>query len=253
MPKFRYAPMLRSKAGEAIALSILTDAAKNRMMPVVHLVHLPPKTFAKSVGDAWSARPMALDGTFQSDITGNASSFVQMFDQIGKLKVKLIPSTEYNATPISLAAVQKVRGRYAPGVLVKAKPNELHNVSAWIASQGWQQNEIDLVVTLTEIAGYDPDMLEPIVVKAILDNIPKSIAMAVNHAFIIGGLSPSLPPRHHLLPLHPPSPRSPAPPHRRPAAWTRETRAIPLPAVRLRVVKPEPLECGSDFLLAFGR
>lgn len=187
MPKFRYLPMMRSRAGEATALANLTDPAKDRMLPVIHLVHVPPPTFGATVGDAWTGRPMALDGTFQTDITGSPQSFTNMFDQIGRKKVALIPSIEYNATPPYLAAVQRVRNRYAPGVVVKAKPNQLNDVANWVAIQGWSQNEVDLVVTLTQVGGYDPGMLEPVVIQAIISNTPnpspwRSIALSSSAA-----------------------------------------------------------------------
>lgn len=168
----RYAPMLRSKAGEAIALSNLTVAAKDRMMPVVHLVHEPPATFGQTVGAAWTGRPMALDGAFQTEITGSAQSFTHMFAQIGGARVRLIPSIEYGTTPPYLTSVQRVRGRFAPGVIVKAKLNQLRDVNAWVTAQGWTPGEVDLVVTLGEIANFDPGTLEPAVTTTISNHIP---------------------------------------------------------------------------------
>lgn len=183
----RYLPMLRSKAGEAIALTNLTTAAKDRMMPVFHLVNTPPATFGASVGAAWAGRPMVLDGTFQTDIAGTAASFTQMFGVIGRATVRLIPSIEYNATPPYLTGVQQVRGRYFPGVLVKAKLNQLQAVQAWVIAQGWNPNEVDLVVTLGEIANFDPATLVPVVVGAIQNNIPnpspwRSITLSASSA-----------------------------------------------------------------------
>lgn len=172
MPKFRYAPMLRSKAGEATALSQLDSSAKDRMLPVVHLVHNPPATFGDALIATWASRPLALDGTFQNTISGNAANYTHMFDRIGKGKVAVIPSLDYAADPITLVAVQKLRGKYAPGLMVKAKPNQLHDVPNWVTAQGWKLNEVDLVVWLTEIGGFDPAMLEPVVTKAIVDHIP---------------------------------------------------------------------------------
>jgi hypothetical protein len=169
---YRYAPMLRSKAGEAIALTNLTPAAKDRMMPVIHLVHVPSATFGQTVGAAWTGRPMALDGTFQTDIVGSAQNFTQIFAQIGGAHVQLIPSIEYNATIPYLNGVQRVRGRFSPGVLVKAKLNQLHAVAAWVTAQGWTPNEVDLVVTLGEIANFDPGTLVPAVITTIQNNIP---------------------------------------------------------------------------------
>ena len=170
--KYRYLPMLRSKAGEGIALTNLTNAAKDRIMPVFHLVHTPPTTFGDVIAGAWTARPLALDGTFQAFTLGATTEFTQIFNTLGRGGVEVIPSIDYGATGSYLTAVQKIRGKYAPGVLVKAKPNQLHDVANWITAQGWTIGEVDLVVFLTEIGGYDPDMLSPLVVKAIEDHIP---------------------------------------------------------------------------------
>jgi hypothetical protein len=167
----RYAPMLRSKAGEATALTNLTTAAKSRMMPVIHLVNAPPPTFSQTVAAAWRGMPMALDGTFETNISGSAQNFSQMAAQLGSAGVSLIPSVEYNATPPYLTAVQRLRGLHAPGVLVKVRLNQLRNVSAWVANQAWNLNEIDLVVTLGEIANFDPDTLIPAVINTIQGNI----------------------------------------------------------------------------------
>ena len=172
MPKFRYAPMLRTKAGEGTALTNLTLAAKDRLLPVFHVVHKPPASFGNVIAAAWTGRSMALDGTFSFVVTGSGAAYSQLFDHIGKGKVAVFPSVEYGADPTYVAVVQKLRGRYAPGVMVKAKPNQLSGVEKWVISQGWKTNEVDLVVTLTEIAGYDPEMLEPVVTKYIIDNIP---------------------------------------------------------------------------------
>jgi hypothetical protein len=172
MPKFTYAPMLRSKAGEATALTNLVNSAKDRTRPVIHLVHKPPATFADAIIAAWAGRHLALDGTFQNAINGNAAGYTHMFDRLGKGKVAIIPSLDYAADAVTLGAIQKLRGKYAPGLMIKVKPNQLHDVTKWVTAQGWKQNEIDLVVWLTEIGGYDPDMLEPVVTKAVIDHIP---------------------------------------------------------------------------------
>jgi len=172
MAKFTYRPMLRSKAGEATALTQLDGTAKARLTPVFHLVLNPPDGFSDAIGAAWAAKPMGLDGTWQSAIVGSATGFMHLFDRVGKAKVNVIPSVDYNADPTYLAAVQKLKGMYAPGLIVKAKPNQLQHITQWVVAQGWNPAEVDLIVYLTEIGGYDPDMLEPMVTQAIKNFIP---------------------------------------------------------------------------------
>lgn len=58
-------------------------------------------------------------------------------------------------------------GRYGVGLVVKAKLNQLHFVRAWVGTQNWRLNEVDLVITLGEIAQFDPDTLAPAVVATV--------------------------------------------------------------------------------------
>jgi hypothetical protein len=114
---------------------------------------------------------MAIGGTFQTNISGSAQNFAQMATQIAGAGISLIPSVEYNATPPYLTAVQRLRGRHAPGVMVKVGLNQLRNVLAWVTNQNWNPGEIDLVVTLGEIANFDPGTLIPAVINTIQNNI----------------------------------------------------------------------------------
>jgi Beta protein len=170
----RYLPMLRSRAGETVALNNLTGTAKNRMMPVFHLVHKPPNNFGAAIIAAWGGRRLALDGTFQTNTTGTVQGFTLIFDQIGRTglnKVRIIPCIEHGTVGQYLTAVRNVYGRYAPGLVVKAKLNQPQAVQGWVRAQGWALNETDLVVTLGEIATLDPATLVPAVTTTITTHI----------------------------------------------------------------------------------
>lgn len=52
----RYVPLLRTKAGEAIALQHLTDTAKSRILPLIHVSEKPAATFASRVAQVWTDR-----------------------------------------------------------------------------------------------------------------------------------------------------------------------------------------------------
>jgi hypothetical protein len=167
--------MLRSKAGEAFALTHLADAMKQRVFPIAHLIQFPPTTFAAAAAAAWCGHAMALDGQFQSDMLGSTRGFEQMFDQIGRGGVALIPSVECHAMAPYLVAVQSVRNLFARGVLLKARPRQLPDVPAWCAAQGWAAAETDLVINLGDIAGYDAETLASAVDRAIRDHIPNPL------------------------------------------------------------------------------
>ena len=68
-----YMPMLRSKAGEALALKHLAASMKRHVFPIAHLTQFPPATFAAATA-AWCGHGMALDGQFQSDMRGSTRS-----------------------------------------------------------------------------------------------------------------------------------------------------------------------------------
>jgi hypothetical protein len=160
---------------------------KQHVFPIAHLTQFPPATFAAAAAAAWCGHGMALDGQFQSDMLGSTRGFEQMFDQIGRGKVALIPSIECRAMTPYLAAVQSVRNRFARGVLLKARPRQLQDVLAWCTAQGWAAAETDLVVNLGDIAGYDAETLASAVITAILEHIPdpspwRSVTLAASAA-----------------------------------------------------------------------
>ena len=84
MPKFRYVPVLRSKAGEATALENLGAADKQRMLPLMHVSGTPAAGFAKKVSAAWASMPMALDGLFHLGATGQTVEIGRIFHELGK-------------------------------------------------------------------------------------------------------------------------------------------------------------------------
>jgi hypothetical protein len=187
MTRLRYMPMLRGRAGEALALTHLAETIKQHVFPIAHLTQHTPSTFGATAAAAWRGHRMALDGKFQTDMTGSTGGFEQMFDQIGQGGVALIPCVECFAMPPYLTAAQSVRDRYAPGVLVKARLGQLQDARAWCTTQQWATADIDLVITLGDIAGYDGETLSSGVAKAILGHVLdpspwRSLALAASAA-----------------------------------------------------------------------
>jgi Beta protein len=166
----------KSKAGEATALQNLTPQAKARMLPLVQLVAEPPATFCESIGAAWAGLPLALDGLFNFEITGSATAFTGMIADLGRRRVRVIPSVECEAPAACVAATRRFVGRFAPGLLVRASLRQLPNVAAWVAAQNWQPNVIDLVITAGHAAAYDPAMFDAFVLHAIQQHLRNATA-----------------------------------------------------------------------------
>jgi hypothetical protein len=151
---FRYVPVLRTKAGEATALSNLPAQSKARLLPIINLTAQPAARFVAQLSAGWSQHPLALDGLYSEGITGSSNAFKAMFKDLGKAKILVIPSVECNAVASYVATVKSLVGNYAPGLVVQATIAQLSGAEAWVTAQGWQPKETDLVVNVGHIGAY---------------------------------------------------------------------------------------------------
>ncbi|WP_315742202.1 MULTISPECIES: beta family protein [unclassified Bradyrhizobium] len=184
--KYTYRPQLRSKSGEAAALNNLSSRAKSRLAPVINMVTKPPAGFANDITAAWGGGSMALDGSYNVAATGSTSSFANLFGAIGTGGVKLIPAINMGETGPYLGAVTTFVGSFGPGLVLRAKLSDLPTVGAYAAAQGWATSDIDLIVDLKEVQGYDPSLLYPMVETAMIKNIAsgnwRSVTLAASSA-----------------------------------------------------------------------
>lgn len=184
---YRYVPLLRSKAGEAVALQHLVAANKQRIFPLIQISEQPAARFVPDAGAAWTGLPMALDGVFNFNFTGSTTHFTQMFSGLGRAGIHVIPSVECDAPAQYVTAAGRLVGRHAPGLVVRATLRQLPRVSAWVAAQGWQAAQVDLVITGGHAADYDAAQFADFVRHAIANHIPnphgwRSVALACSAA-----------------------------------------------------------------------
>jgi len=172
MPKFRYVPILRSKAGEATALQNLSAANKARMFPLIHISAKPPSAFATKIAVSWAKLPMALDGLFYAGVMGSTAQFTKIFHELGKGGVRVIPSVECDSPAPYVAAIKGLIGRYAPGLVITATPRHLPTLVAWVAAEGWKPADVDLVINVGVISAYGASLVVPVVISAIQSYIP---------------------------------------------------------------------------------
>ena len=169
--KYAYRPQLRSKSGEAAALNNLSSRAKSRLAPVINIVANPPSGFANDITAAWGGGSMALDGSYNVVATSSTGAFANLFGAIGTGGVKLIPAINMGETGPYLNTVKTFVGSFGPGLVLRAKLTDLPMVGAYAAAQGWATSEIDLIVDLKEVQGYDPSLLHPMVLAAMTKNV----------------------------------------------------------------------------------
>ena len=169
---YRYVPMLRAKAGEATALLSLSDAAKNRMFPILHLASTVPANFAARVGPAWAGRRVGLDGLFNFDATGSGAALQALFAGLSALDVTVVPSIEYGAPAGYMNVVGALAQGAGTGLVVKVRLGHLQAVTGWLAGGGWQPQDIDLIVVAGHIADFGPGILDALVLHS-LQTLPQ--------------------------------------------------------------------------------
>lgn len=166
---YRYVPSLRAKAGEAIALTHLTSAAKDRIFPLVHLATEVPATFAPRLGQAWAGRSLGLDGSFNFEATGSGLAMQTTFAALAALGVTVVPSIEYGAQAGYMAVVGALAQSSATGLVVKVRLGHLHLVTAWLAQGGWAPQSVDLVILAGHLADFGAaGVLDQLVLNTLL-------------------------------------------------------------------------------------
>lgn len=160
----RYVPLLRARAGEAIALSQLLDSVKDRVFPVIHLpVAVTPRVLAR-IGQAWAGRSLAVDGLFNFNATGSPAATTSAIATLASAGVTVVPSLEFNS-PATYA--QALTPFTHSGLVVKARIGDLNAVPPWLAGAGWQPSQVDLVVMAGHIADLGPGVLDPVLLHTL--------------------------------------------------------------------------------------
>lgn len=156
---YRYVPILKTKAGEAVALDNLLPQQKDRIFPLFCIGETAPGTFSARVATAWSGRVLALDGIFNFNFSGSTASFNSLFASLVAAGVLVVPSVELGAPQAYLTAVQAKVGSSTPGVVLRAPLGSVANAAQYAATCGWPTQIVDLVVQLGHIAEFDPGTL----------------------------------------------------------------------------------------------
>lgn len=183
---YRYVPMIRSKAGEAVALDHLLPAAKQRMLPVIHLTTEVPATFLPRFITAWAGLPVAVDSTWNFGQTGTTTAFAATINGLRAAGLPAFPCVEVDAAAGYLATVrQTVAAAPALGVAVKARLNQVANVQAWLAPIGWIPQSTDLIIEAGYLPAVGRGVLDPLVVQHInsLGQVPwRSVTLSASAA-----------------------------------------------------------------------
>lgn len=154
-PHFRYAPTLRTKAGEAKALGQLLPTQKSRIFPVFQVTSDPPATFGTILRNGWP-HPIALDGLYNYTQTGSVNAYNTLFSDLRQLGLTVIPSVDVAAVAPYVANVHQLLSVVGPELVVRASLTTLGAATAWVASNGWLPNNIHLIIDAGHVAEYDP-------------------------------------------------------------------------------------------------
>jgi hypothetical protein len=168
---YRYVAMLRSKAGEVTALEHLAVQARQRLLPVVHLVATPPPTFVQRLPAAWD-RPVGIDGLFNYSTSGSAHTFTSIVQTLRQAGMTVSPTVESDADPGYVQAVGKLVTVKHPNVVVKVALRDLPTIDTWVRRHGWAPGNVDLVISVGHIAEFATRDFAPFVEHSIKNNLP---------------------------------------------------------------------------------
>lgn len=153
---YRYVAMLRSKSGEVTALEHLAVQARQRLLPVVHLVARPPTTFVQRLSAVWD-QEVGIDGLFNLTISGSAQAFSSIVTALRQEGLSVLPSIDAAETvPTYTQAVSRLVSARHPNLIVKAPLRLLPTIQTWVTGNGWNPRQVDLVITL----GHVPELPE---------------------------------------------------------------------------------------------
>lgn len=153
---YRYVPMLRSKSGEVTALEHLPVQARQRLLPIMHLVARPPTTFVQRLAAVWD-QEVGIDGLFNLSITGSVQPFTGAIAALRQAGVTALPSVDAaDAVPSYVQAVQRLVTTRYPNLIVKAPLRLLPTIETWVRGNGWQPAHVDLVASV----GHVPELPE---------------------------------------------------------------------------------------------
>jgi len=161
----RYIPLLKAKAGEVEALGNLTAAARTRILPLIHIGETLSPKFGQKFAVAWGSRSVGVDGSFNLTKSGSTTAYQQLVQTLRQAGTPAIPSVNPADPPAYTAAVSSLKDQN--GLVLKTNLTNLIGSPAWVAQQGWNLQEIDLVIDLKSIAGVDPQMLSGYVLSVL--------------------------------------------------------------------------------------
>lgn len=159
MPRYRYVPILRAKAGEAAALESLTPDAKARIYPLLQLLKATPKGVADRIGAAWQGRAAMADGTHFAAVGGDPDAWRDFFRKLGKAGVNVVPVLSPAAPAAHLAAARRLIDRYAPGAALRVGAAAVRRAADIARTNGLDPAATDLIVDLAAIGAASPDTL----------------------------------------------------------------------------------------------
>ncbi|MFD1981906.1 hypothetical protein ACFSOZ_04270 [Mesorhizobium newzealandense] len=160
----RYIPVVRTKAGEADALGNLTAAARARTFPLIRLTGQIPVTFQKKMIANCNGFPMAIDGSYNFLGTGGPAAYNGLFKGLGANGVPVIPVLWIRGDPAYNSAALALVGLYGHGFVLNVPLADLPLALGWVtAVEGWNPNNIDLLIDVGGVAEHDPAAMAPYV------------------------------------------------------------------------------------------
>ncbi len=176
---YTYRPMLKTKAGEVVALGHLAQIHKARVFPIFQVGENPPPTFAQRMAANWQGRGAALDGLYNYNFTGSTAAFDTVFNALVAAGIPIIPSVDMASPAAYLQSASQKVGVAAPGLVLRTNLASLQGALAFVGSNGWLPAMVDLLIEIGHIAEFNPATLAVYISAAINTQISAGVWRSV--------------------------------------------------------------------------
>ena len=176
---YKYRPILKTKAGEVVALGQLSNSQKGRLFPIFQIGENPPPTFAQKMATHWHARGAGIDGLYNYNFTGHTGAFDATFSALANSGIPVIPSADINSPGPYLASALAKVGTAAPGLVLRSNLASLPNAGGFASFHGLHPGAVDLVIEMGHIAEFNPGTLAGYVSVALNSHIAAGLWRSV--------------------------------------------------------------------------
>ena len=163
----RYAPTLRTKAGEVTALGRLAMHQRRRTVPVFQLTPRLSTRFVTDLALVWAGLPIVVDGVADVTSSGTVNNFQSLAFALSNANILVEPLIDCNAPPAYNSAAALIAQQFGRGVVIRVRIDQLPLATQLVIDWGLPIINADLIVDCGHVADVAPGIMAPAVLLAL--------------------------------------------------------------------------------------